>query len=172
MERLYFFIIRMAGGTIPYYGDGGGRWHRGSIIWIVVCFVLWQGVVIAHRIKFYFFIFTCRFYVVIYWNCVVLQEKRGDFVGYQKRLDHAFCHVPTLPICPERKYVLFSDCHRGNGTNNDNFLKNQHLYIAALRHCPVCLETTGAAYFSKMVYGCQNQWQSVCWASSLVVCKW
>ena len=55
-------------------------------------------------------------------------------MGYQKRLDHAFCHVPTLPICPERKYVLFSDCHRGNGTNNDNFLKNQHLYIAALRH--------------------------------------
>ena len=55
-------------------------------------------------------------------------------MGYQKRLDNAFQHVPILPLNAESKYVLFSDCHRGNGTNNDNFLKNQHLYIAALKH--------------------------------------
>lgn len=52
----------------------------------------------------------------------------------EKRLDHAFHDAPTLPLTPCSKYVLFSDCHRGNGTNNDNFLKNQHLYLAALRH--------------------------------------
>lgn len=52
----------------------------------------------------------------------------------QKRLDHAFDRVPILPLSKESKYVLFSDCHRGNGTHNDNFLKNQHLYMAALRH--------------------------------------
>lgn len=55
-------------------------------------------------------------------------------MGYQKRLDNAFEQVPILPLNDKSKYVLFSDCHRGNGTNNDNFLKNQHLYIAALRH--------------------------------------
>ena len=55
-------------------------------------------------------------------------------MSYQKRLDTAFDQVPVLPLDPESKYVLFSDCHRGNGTNNDNFLKNQHLYIAALKH--------------------------------------
>ncbi len=55
-------------------------------------------------------------------------------MSYQKRLDSAFHHVPVLPFGGNNKYVLFSDCHRGNGTHNDNFLKNQHLYLAALRH--------------------------------------
>lgn len=30
--------------------------------------------------------------------------------------------------------MLFSDCHRGNGSSGDNFLKNQHLYFAALQY--------------------------------------
>ena len=55
-------------------------------------------------------------------------------MGCNRRLDHSFQNVPVLPLDPQSKYVLFSDCHRGNGTNNDNFLKNQHLYFAALRH--------------------------------------
>lgn len=55
-------------------------------------------------------------------------------MGCNKRLDHSFQNVPVLPLHSQSKYVLFSDCHRGNGTNNDNFLKNQHLYLAALRH--------------------------------------
>ena len=55
-------------------------------------------------------------------------------MGCNKRLDHSFQNVPVLPLHSKSKYVLFSDCHRGNGTNNDNFLKNQHLYLAALRH--------------------------------------
>lgn len=55
-------------------------------------------------------------------------------MSYRKRLDSAFEQVPTLPLGGDNKYVLFSDCHRGNGTHNDNFLKNEHLYLAALRH--------------------------------------
>lgn len=55
-------------------------------------------------------------------------------MSYQKRLDAAFEQVPVLPLGEHDKYVLFSDCHRGNGTHNDNFLKNEHLYLAALRH--------------------------------------
>ncbi len=55
-------------------------------------------------------------------------------MSYKKRLDRAFENVPVLPLAENSRYVLFSDCHRGNGTHNDNFLKNQHLYFAALKH--------------------------------------
>lgn len=51
-----------------------------------------------------------------------------------RRLDHAFLDAPVLPLLPSSRYVLVSDCHRGCGTNNDNFLKNQNLYFAALQH--------------------------------------
>ena len=49
---------------------------------------------------------------------------------FQKHLRGAL----KLPLSDNSKYVLFSDCHRGVGTSNDNFLKNQHLYFAALQH--------------------------------------
>ena len=55
-------------------------------------------------------------------------------MSYSTRITQAFCHAPVLPLNSSSRYVLFSDCHRGSGTANDNFLKNQHLYIAALRH--------------------------------------
>ena len=50
------------------------------------------------------------------------------------RLDRAFGHAPVLPLSEHSRYVLFSDCHRGTGTSGDNFLKNQHLYFAALQY--------------------------------------
>ena len=51
-----------------------------------------------------------------------------------KRLNKSFKNAPVLPMGSGYSYVLFSDCHRGNGTHNDNFLRNEHLYLAALRH--------------------------------------
>lgn len=51
-----------------------------------------------------------------------------------RRLNKTFKNAPVLPMGPGYRYVLFSDCHRGNGTHNDNFILNQHLYLAALRH--------------------------------------
>lgn len=56
------------------------------------------------------------------------------YKGYKKRLDAAFKNAPLLPVYSNSKFVLISDCHRGAGTSNDNFLKNQHLYFAALTH--------------------------------------
>ena len=50
------------------------------------------------------------------------------------RLDKSFENALVLPLGGSHRYVLFSDCHRGDGTQNDNFLKNQYLYLAALRH--------------------------------------
>ena len=51
----------------------------------------------------------------------------------EERLNQAFINVPILPLSKDSKYVLFSDCHRGDGFSNDNFLKNQNLYLAALQ---------------------------------------
>lgn len=55
-------------------------------------------------------------------------------MNYGCRLQAAFRDAPSLPLSEASRYVLFSDCHRGNGSANDNFLKNQHLYLAALKH--------------------------------------
>ncbi len=52
----------------------------------------------------------------------------------RQRLEKAFAHAPVLPLTQESRYALISDCHRGAGNSNDNFLKNQHLYFAALEH--------------------------------------
>lgn len=55
-------------------------------------------------------------------------------MGYKKRLDMAFQHAPIVPVTPSSRFVFMSDCHRGIGNSNDNFLKNQHLYFAALNY--------------------------------------
>ena len=55
-------------------------------------------------------------------------------MSYRKRLDHAFANAPVLPVTNQTKYVFFSDCHRGVGNNNDNFLKNANSYLAALQY--------------------------------------
>lgn len=58
----------------------------------------------------------------------------GAAVSVSARLEHAFRAAPVLPLTYRSRYVLMSDCHRGVGTSSDNFLKNQHLYLAALKH--------------------------------------
>ncbi len=55
-------------------------------------------------------------------------------MSYKKRLDHAFENAPVLPVSHGTKYVFFSDCHRGVGGSNDNFLKNKTCYTAALQY--------------------------------------
>lgn len=50
------------------------------------------------------------------------------------RLDHAFKNALELPLLPNTKYVIMSDCHRGVGSTNDNFLKNKDLCFTALNY--------------------------------------
>lgn len=52
----------------------------------------------------------------------------------QRRITHAFSEAPKLPLRRSDRYILMSDCHRGCGTANDNFLKNEPLYLAALSY--------------------------------------
>lgn len=55
-------------------------------------------------------------------------------MSYSSRLTGAFKTAPKLPLSMHSRIALISDCHRGNGTTNDNFLKNQNLYFAALKY--------------------------------------
>lgn len=55
-------------------------------------------------------------------------------MSYIKRLDHAFENAPMLPINASTRYVFFSDCHRGIGGDNDNFLPNAGSYLSALQY--------------------------------------
>lgn len=55
-------------------------------------------------------------------------------MGTNERISKAFDGALRLPLGDRSKYILFSDCHRGTGTGNDDFLKNQHLYFAALQY--------------------------------------
>lgn len=55
-------------------------------------------------------------------------------MSYYSRLNKSFEGALRLPLNNCTKYILISDCHRGTGTSNDNFLKNQNLYFAALQH--------------------------------------
>lgn len=61
-----------------------------------------------------------------------------------ERISAAFTDALVLPLNDRSRYILLSDCHRGTGRINDNFLKNEFLYLAALecyyRHGFTCLE--------------------------------
>lgn len=50
------------------------------------------------------------------------------------RITRAFADAKRLPLTEDSRYILFSDCHRGCGNANDNFLKNEQIYLAALGH--------------------------------------
>lgn len=50
------------------------------------------------------------------------------------RITKSFEHALLLPLDQDSKYILLSDCHRGTGNANDNFLKNEFLYLAALNN--------------------------------------
>lgn len=54
-------------------------------------------------------------------------------MSWYKRISNAFVDAPVIPYQKDSRFVFFSDCHRGVGNHNDNFLKNQNLYFAALK---------------------------------------
>ncbi|MCI8955413.1 MAG: serine/threonine protein phosphatase [Eubacterium sp.] len=55
-------------------------------------------------------------------------------MGYHSRINNAFEGALRLPLHMQSRYVIFSDCHRGVGKANDNFTKNEFIYIAALNY--------------------------------------
>ena len=50
------------------------------------------------------------------------------------RVSEVFKSAEQIPFDDSSRFVLMSDCHRGNGGWADDFSKNQNLYFAALTH--------------------------------------
>ena len=53
-------------------------------------------------------------------------------MSFSGRMDHTFQNALCLPLDRRTRYILLSDCHRGTGDANDNFQKNEFLYLAAM----------------------------------------
>lgn len=51
---------------------------------------------------------------------------------YFRQMDKALRSAAVISTSDHPRLVLFSDCHRGNGTWNDSFLNNKTIYEAAL----------------------------------------
>lgn len=50
------------------------------------------------------------------------------------RLSQVYSLSPVIPFDETSKFVLMSDCHRGDGSWIDNFSHNQYIYHSALRY--------------------------------------
>lgn len=51
-----------------------------------------------------------------------------------KRLREVLKTAERIPLTPDSRFIIMSDCHRGDGSWSDNFLKNQNLFFAALNY--------------------------------------
>ncbi len=58
------------------------------------------------------------------------------------RFDRAYKNAHTIPFNDTSKFILFSDCHRGDNSFADDFSRNRHLYFHALTH----YDKTGFTY--------------------------
>lgn len=52
----------------------------------------------------------------------------------KKRLDHAYKTAKIVDFDDDSKFVLFSDCHRGDNSFADDFANNRNIYFHALKH--------------------------------------
>ncbi|MEW7281004.1 serine/threonine protein phosphatase [Aquimarina sp. 2201CG1-2-11] len=52
----------------------------------------------------------------------------------QYRLDRAYKNAKIIPFDDHSKFVLFSDCHRGDNSFADEFANNRNIYFHALKH--------------------------------------
>lgn len=50
------------------------------------------------------------------------------------RISRAFKSAKKLPLNKDSKYVLFSDCHRGDNSFADDFARNRNIYKYAVNH--------------------------------------
>ena len=52
----------------------------------------------------------------------------------QSRLDRAYKNAKIIPFDDNSKFILFSDCHRGDNSFADEFANNRNIYFHALKH--------------------------------------
>ncbi|WP_299114584.1 metallophosphoesterase family protein [uncultured Winogradskyella sp.] len=52
----------------------------------------------------------------------------------KSRLDRAYKNAKRIPFDDSSKFILFSDCHRGDNSFADDFANNRNIYFHALKH--------------------------------------
>ena len=52
----------------------------------------------------------------------------------KRLLDRAYREAKRLPFDDNSKFILFSDCHRGDNSFADDFANNRNIYFHALKH--------------------------------------
>jgi len=52
----------------------------------------------------------------------------------KKRLDKAYLDAKRIAFDNHSKFILFSDCHRGDNSFADDFANNRNIYFHALKH--------------------------------------
>ena len=52
----------------------------------------------------------------------------------KKRLDNAYKNAKVIDFDDDSKFILFSDCHRGDNSFADDFANNRNIYFHALKH--------------------------------------
>lgn len=52
----------------------------------------------------------------------------------RKRLDKAYQKAKIISFNNQSKFILFSDCHRGDNSFADDFANNRNIYFHALKH--------------------------------------
>lgn len=50
------------------------------------------------------------------------------------RLNEAFRSAKVVPFDDSSRFIFFSDCHRGDNSRADSFVRNKELYLYALTH--------------------------------------
>ena len=50
------------------------------------------------------------------------------------RLNKSYKNAYTIPFDDDSKFILFSDCHRGDNSFADDFANNKNVYYHALKH--------------------------------------
>ena len=50
------------------------------------------------------------------------------------RLSRAYKNAKTVAFDDSSKFILFSDCHRGDNSFADDFANNRNIYFHALKH--------------------------------------
>ena len=51
-----------------------------------------------------------------------------------KRLSKAYENAKRIPFDDTSKFIVFSDCHRGDNSFADEFANNRNIYFHALNH--------------------------------------
>ena len=52
----------------------------------------------------------------------------------KKRLNNAYNNAKVIAFNDQSKFILFSDCHRGDNSFADDFANNRNIYFHALKH--------------------------------------